>query len=82
MKPTSILLGLFLVILIIAGVCGNNNDDEPDKVPDTLYDTPKPNGPVVFLETFNDDHWTSTWVPSTDPKYTGVFLFISRSKNK
>jgi calnexin len=35
------------------------------------YDTPKPSGPVVFLETFNGDHWTSTWVPSTDPKYTG-----------
>lgn len=39
---------------------------------DTLYDTPKPSGSFEYLETFNGDHWTSTWKPSTDPKYTGM----------
>ncbi len=57
-------------LLIVAVVCAFAQD--------TLYVTPKPSGPVVFLETFNDDKWTSTWSPSEDPKYTGVLTLNVR----
>jgi hypothetical protein len=66
-----------LLFLLLVVICGAHAALEEEREPhDTMYDTPKPSGSVVFLETFNDDHWTQTWVPSTDPKYTGMILFI------
>lgn len=57
----------YLVLLFVAVLGALAQEQESD----TLYVTPKPSGPVVFLETFNGDHWTDSWKPSTDPKYTG-----------
>jgi hypothetical protein len=65
---------LLLLIVVVLGVFAQEQES------DTLYVTPKPSGPVVFLETFNGDHWTEIWKPSTDPKYTGKFSSIKSKR--
>lgn len=57
---------LLLLVVVVLGAFAQEEQES-----DTLYITPKPSGPVFFLETFNGDHWTDLWKPSTDPKYTG-----------
>lgn len=56
-------------------ISDEDDDQEQDINELENYKAPKPEGPVVFFENFNEDPFANNrWVVTKNPKYTGISL--------
>jgi hypothetical protein len=69
---------LFALLCLIAAAFCIEEGQVFETIGTAKYTPPRPNGPVVFFEPF-DDSWNSRWVLIKSGKYTGAlfnYLFL------